>query len=60
VISYTNALQEIVTLAERHGAEIRAIRSITPSLEDAFVQMTGMDVAVLESNKPQSQGGPRA
>ena len=60
VISYTHALQEIATLAARHGAEIRAIRSITPSLEDAFVQMTGMDVAVLESNKPQSQGGPRA
>jgi ABC-2 type transport system ATP-binding protein len=53
------ALREIASITERYGASIEAIRSAVLSLEDAFVQLTGVDVETLQSNKPRSAAGSK-
>jgi ABC-2 type transport system ATP-binding protein len=35
----------IIRSLEGHGAKIRSINTLTPSLEDAFVKLTGLDKA---------------
>ena len=57
VTSVHAALAQVVPLAHTHGVEIEAIHSDTVSLEEAFVQITGIDVATLQSNARGRAGG---
>jgi ABC-2 type transport system ATP-binding protein len=59
VTSLGDALADVLAAAHAHGAEIEAVRSLAPTLEDAFVRLTGIDVAALQHNKPSNQGGSR-
>ena len=50
-------LPQVVGMAQKKGWKIRHIHSVMPSLEDAFVKLTGLDVEVMKMEKPQ--GGAR-
>lgn len=47
----------IIRSLEEHGAKIRSINTLTPSLEDAFVKLTGLDSELMKIDKP-IKGGP--
>jgi ABC-2 type transport system ATP-binding protein len=38
---------------EEHGAKIESIRTLSPSLEDAFVRITGLDSELMKIDKPE-------
>ena len=59
VRSTDTALRDVTSITQQCGATIQAIRSGGLSLEDAFVQLTGIDVETLQSNKPRSSGGSK-
>ncbi len=44
-------LSEISSFAKEKGATIEAIRTVTPSLEDAFVQLTGLKREIMIQEK---------
>jgi ABC-2 type transport system ATP-binding protein len=46
----------IQTLAENR-VEIRSIQSLNPTLEDAFVKLTGVEAEVMKIDKPQKPPG---
>jgi len=47
----------IIRSLEEHGAKIQSINTLTPSLEDAFVKLTGLDSELMKIDKPV-KGGP--
>jgi ABC-2 type transport system ATP-binding protein len=47
----------IMKSLEEHGATIRSINTLTPTLEDAFVKLTGLDSELMKIDKPV-KGGP--
>jgi ABC-2 type transport system ATP-binding protein len=47
----------IMKSLEEHGAIIRSINTLTPTLEDAFVKLTGLDSELMKIDKPV-KGGP--
>ena len=49
----------IIRSLEEHGAKIRSINTLTPSLEDAFVKLTGLDSELMKIDKPV-KGGPES
>jgi len=51
------ALRAVTIVAEQVGASLQEIRTVTPSLEDAFVQITGLDLEALQRNKPGRSRG---
>ena len=59
VRSTDTALRDVTSITQQCGATIQAIRSGGLSLEDAFVQLTGIDVETLQSNKPRSSAGSK-
>jgi ABC-2 type transport system ATP-binding protein len=47
----------IIKLIEEQGAKIQSIKTLSPSLEDAFVTLTGLDSELMKIDKPV-KGGP--
>jgi ABC-2 type transport system ATP-binding protein len=43
----------VMKLLEEHGAKIESIRTLSPSLEDAFVRITGLDSELMRIDKPE-------
>jgi len=46
----------IIKSLEQHGAKIQAINTLSPSLEDAFVKITGLDSELMTIDKPMKMG----
>ena len=46
----------IIKLIEEQGAKIQSINTISPSLEDAFVKLTGLDSELMKIDKPMKAG----
>jgi ABC-2 type transport system ATP-binding protein len=42
----------IIKLFENRGAKIQSINTLTPSLEDAFIKITGIDSELMKVDKP--------
>ena len=60
VDSVDRALHEVAETTRRLGVRVLAIRSVTPSLEDAFVQLTHLDVEAMQgATPPQRKGAPQ-
>jgi len=51
------AVREVMAITERAGVSISAIRTVTPSLEDAFVQLTHIDMDAMQNGGPRRQEG---
>jgi ABC-2 type transport system ATP-binding protein len=49
----------IIRSLEGHGAKIQSINTLSPSLEDAFVRITGLDSELMKIDKPV-KGGPES
>jgi len=54
------ALADLAAIVLRHGAEIESVRSVVPTLEDAFVVLTHLDVEALQNNLGGRQRGASA
>jgi ABC-2 type transport system ATP-binding protein len=52
-------ISPIVKSLEEHGAKIESIKTISPSLEDAFVGITGLDSELMKIDKP-TKGSPES
>jgi ABC-2 type transport system ATP-binding protein len=57
---HTNILEEVISsivrFLERNGARIETINTLSPSLEDAFVRLTGLDSELMKIDKPMKTG----
>jgi len=49
-------LSPIIKLFENRGAKIRSISTLIPSLEDAFIKITGIDSEIMKIDKPIKMG----
>jgi ABC-2 type transport system ATP-binding protein len=49
-------ISPIMKSLEEHEARIESIRTISPSLEDAFVRLTGLDSDLMKIDKPMKAG----
>jgi len=47
----------LVRFLEDHGAEVTEARKVQPSLEDVFVQVTGVEVAAMKREKEKAGAG---
>lgn len=47
----------IIKLFEQQGAKMETINTLSPSLEDAFVKLTGLDSELMKIDKPLKMGG---
>jgi ABC-2 type transport system ATP-binding protein len=47
----------IIKLFEEQGAKMETINTLSPSLEDAFVKLTGLDSELMKIDKPLKMGG---
>jgi ABC-2 type transport system ATP-binding protein len=52
-------ISPIVKSLQEHGAKIESIKTISPSLEDAFVGITGLDSELMKIDKP-TKGSPES
>lgn len=55
--SVHNSLCQVISRLETGGIKIQSIRTLVPTLEDAFVKMTGVDAEVMRADKPMKMGG---
>jgi len=55
--SVHNSICEILNRLEAKGVKISSIRTLVPTLEDAFVKMTGVDAEIMRADKPMKMGG---
>jgi len=46
----------IIKLLEEQGARMETINTLSPSLEDAFVKLTGLDSELMKIDKPMKTG----
>jgi ABC-2 type transport system ATP-binding protein len=57
---HTKKLDEVIPpimkSLEEHGARIESIKTLSPSLEDAFVRLTGLDSELMKIDKPMKTG----
>ncbi len=51
------SLGAIINQLDQGGRKILAIQTLTPTLEDAFVKLTGVDAEVMRIDKPLKMGG---
>jgi len=49
---------QILNQLNEEGVGILSIQTLTPTLEDAFVKLTGVDAEVMRVDKPVKMGGP--
>jgi ABC-2 type transport system ATP-binding protein len=49
---------QILNQLNAEGIGILSIQTLTPTLEDAFVKLTGVDAEVMRVDKPVKMGGP--
>ena len=49
-------ISPIIRSLEGHGVKIRSINTLTPSLEDAFVKLTGLNSELMKIDKPIKTG----
>jgi len=49
---------QILNQLNAEGVGILSIQTLTPTLEDAFVKLTGVDAEVMRVDKPVKMGGP--
>jgi ABC-2 type transport system ATP-binding protein len=49
---------QILNQLNAGGVSILSIQTLTPTLEDAFVKLTGVDAEVMRVDKPVKMGGP--
>jgi ABC-2 type transport system ATP-binding protein len=49
-------ISPIMKSLEEHGAKIESIKTLSPSLEDAFVKITGLDSELMKIDKPMKTG----
>jgi len=47
----------LVRLLEDQGAEVAEARKVKPSLEDVFVQVTGIEAGAMKQEKEKKMGG---
>ena len=60
VTAVDDALHAVLATARDCGARVTAVRTVTPTLEDAFVQLTHLDVETMAGGGANNrQGGPR-
>ena len=57
--SIDQVTSSIIKFLEERGAKIQSINTLTPSLEDAFVRLTGLDSELMKIDKPM-KGGPES
>jgi len=55
--SVHNSVCQILNRLEAKGIKISSIQTMVPTLEDAFVKMTGVDVEAMRADKPMKMGG---
>jgi len=55
--SVHNSISQILNRLEADGIKVVRIQSLVPTLEDAFVKMTGVDAEVMRVDKPMKMGG---
>jgi ABC-2 type transport system ATP-binding protein len=46
----------VIKVLEEQGAKIQSINTLSPSLEDAFVRITGLDSELMKIDKPMKMG----
>jgi ABC-2 type transport system ATP-binding protein len=49
-------ISSIIRFLEENGAKIETINTLSPSLEDAFVRITGLDSELMKIDKPTKTG----
>jgi ABC-2 type transport system ATP-binding protein len=49
----------VIRVLEEQGAKIETINTLSPTLEDAFVKLTGLDSELMRIDKP-TKGGPES
>jgi ABC-2 type transport system ATP-binding protein len=54
---FDQVIPPIMKSLEEHGAKIESIKTLSPSLEDAFVRLTGLNSELMKIDKPV-KGGP--
>ncbi len=57
VASVDDALHEVLATARRCGARLTAVRTVTPTLEDAFVQLTHLDAEAMGGGATANRQG---
>ncbi len=57
--SVDQALYEVAETTRRLGARVLAIRTVTPSLADAFVELTHLDVEAMQGATAPQKGAPQ-
>jgi ABC-2 type transport system ATP-binding protein len=55
--SVHQAICQIIDHLNQKRVQILSIKTWTPTLEDAFVKLTGLDAEVMRVDKPQKMGG---
>jgi ABC-2 type transport system ATP-binding protein len=55
--SIHNSIGQILNRLEAGGIKVVSIKTLVPTLEDAFVKMTGVDAEVMRVDKPVKMGG---
>jgi ABC-2 type transport system ATP-binding protein len=55
--SLHGSICQIVNQLNKEGVGILSIQTLTPTLEDAFVKLTGVDAEVMRVDKPIKMGG---
>ncbi|MBM4331785.1 MAG: ATP-binding cassette domain-containing protein [Deltaproteobacteria bacterium] len=55
--SIHNSICQILNRLEANGIKVVSIKSLVPTLEDAFVKMTGVDAEIMRVDKPMKMGG---
>jgi ABC-2 type transport system ATP-binding protein len=56
--SLLGSVCQILNQLNTEGVGILSIQTLTPTLEDAFVKITGVDAEVMRVDKPVKMGGP--
>ena len=56
--SLLGSVYQILNQLNAEGASILSMQTLTPTLEDAFVKLTGVDAEVMRVDKPVKMGGP--
>jgi ABC-2 type transport system ATP-binding protein len=51
--NFNQVILPIMKSLEEHGARIGSIKTLSPSLEDAFVRITGLDSELMKIDKPE-------